>query len=293
MRNARGSSRNRWCLVAARNALAGFPLGDGAPPRGDEVSRGERRCDRLIKDRARVRILIAGPPKTGNMWLKCLLSRIYDLDRLKAGERPERSETDDFLAWVDTGGFRDGTIVHQHYYYSSELADKADSLPACLVSIIRDPYDAFVSSYFTLQQPKVQDTPAKRTLASLRGKDLHSDDALQVLRDGGYVNNMIKANEWLQSGRAVVLRYEELHRDPVGTLTTVAARLGPASPEKIEAAVRHCSADAMRQRGKGEAKHVRTAIVGDSHNHLTDAHLAIFRTEPYAQLVEALGYPVR
>lgn len=240
-----------------------------------------------------MRILIAGPPKTGNMWLKCLLSRIYGLDWLKAGETPDRPDAAAFVAWADTGAFRDESIFHQHYYYSPELADTAERLPASLVSIIRDPYDAFVSTYFTMQQHAAEGNVKNRKRETLLGKDLHGEDVLRMLREGGYVNNLIKANDWLRGGRAVILRYEELHRDPVGTLTAVAARLGPASDEQIEAAVRYCSADAMRQRGKGEARHVRTATVGDSHNHLTDDHLAIFRDEPYAPLVEALGYRVR
>jgi hypothetical protein len=33
-----------------------------------------------------MRIVIAGPPKTGNMWLKCLLGRIYALRWLRPVE---------------------------------------------------------------------------------------------------------------------------------------------------------------------------------------------------------------
>ena len=35
-----------------------------------------------------------------------------------------------------------------------ELADLIDAVPAHTVTIIRDPYDGFVSSYFTIQQHK-------------------------------------------------------------------------------------------------------------------------------------------
>jgi hypothetical protein len=86
-----------------------------------------------------------------------------------------------------------------------------------------------------------------------------------------------------------------LSTDPVGTLTKLTDALGPASQVAITAAVAHCSADAMRQRGGGQARHVRAATVGDSHNHLTEAHLAIFRDEQYeyAPYIRSLGYPVR
>lgn len=240
-----------------------------------------------------MRILIAGPPKTGNMWLKCLLAQIYDLRWIPPGQFPARPDAALFAEWAAAGGFTDNSIFHQHYKFSPELADAADAIPAHLVSIIRDPYDAFVSTYFTIQQhaPGAGNRPRNRS--ELYGKDLHGQEVLQMLRDGGYLGNLTKAEAWLQSGRAIVLRYEELHRDPVAILTGLSDRLGPASPAKIEAAVRHCSADAMRQRGGGEAEHVRSATVGDSYNHLTDEHLAVFRDDRYARLIESLGYPVR
>lgn len=240
-----------------------------------------------------MRILIAGPPKTGNMWLKCLLSQMYALRWLPNSDLPGRPDDEVFAAWAAGGGFPDDTIFHQHYKYSTLLADAADAVPAHLVSIIRDPYDAFVSTYFTIQQHDPTTAARARNRSDLYGKDLHSDEVLDMLREGGYLGNLSKANDWLHSGRAIVLRYEDLHADPVATLSSLTDRLGPASQEAIAAAVEHCSADAMRQRGGGEAKHVRSATVGDSHRHLTEEHLAVFRDDRYARLIESLGYPVR
>lgn len=227
------------------------------------------------------------------MWLKCLLSQIYELTWLKSDEIPNRPETDLFCAWAKAGGFRDGTIFHQHYRYSDELADSADRLPAHLVSIIRDPYDAFISTYFTIQQYAAGGNAKQRKHVETLGHALESKEVLQALSDGLYIGNMEAAAGWLHSGRAAVVRYEDLHADPVGTLDQLTARLAPASHERIEAAAAYCSADAMRQRGGTEAKHLRTASVGDSQAHLTEAHLEIFRMTEYAALVRALGYPLR
>ena len=125
-----------------------------------------------------MRILIAGPPKTGNMWLKCLLGQIYGLRWLPSGDIPGRPDTPLFTEWAAAGRFPDGTIFHQHYEYSDQLADAADRVPAHLVTIIRDPYDAFVSTYFTMQQhtPKTSERPRKRS--DLYGKDLHGEEVL-------------------------------------------------------------------------------------------------------------------
>ncbi len=92
-----------------------------------------------------MRIVIAGPPKSGNVWLKCILANIYGLRVLGPKETPERPLLRLFQDWAAHGGFPDGTIFHQHYDYSTELVDLIDAVPATTVTIIRDPYDAMVS----------------------------------------------------------------------------------------------------------------------------------------------------
>jgi Sulfotransferase domain len=239
-----------------------------------------------------MRILIASPPKTGNVWLKCLLGSIYDLEWLKGAEVPSRPELDLFEEWVEQGGFRDGTIFHQHYHYSDEFCSLVEAVPAHLVTIIRDPYDAFVSTYFTIQQRAAAGKLGSSKTSFLAGKTLDHPDVITFLKRGGYRKNLFRAADWLHSGRAVVLRYEELLRDPFGSLTKATDQIAPVAPERIRRAVETCSAENMRQRGAGMAKHVRTATVGDSKNYLGEEHLAIFR-ELYADLIWRLGYEVR
>ena len=239
-----------------------------------------------------MRILIAAPPKAGNMWLKCLLSSIYNLGWLRPHEQPERSDLASFRDWVAAGNFRDNAIFHQHYDYSDELCEIARSVPAHLVSIVRDPYDAFVSTYFTLQQHAAEDSKRGRRVSRLAGKPIDDPEVLAFLAEGGYENNLTKANAWLHSGDAVVLRYEALQEDAAAELKRATDRIAPVAPERIERAIERCKADNMRQMSGGMAKHVRSATVGDWRNHLTEAHLAVFR-DRYGELIRSLGYPVR
>lgn len=239
-----------------------------------------------------MRILIASPPKTGNVWLKCMLGSIYDLEWLKNAEIPQRHEALLFEEWVEQGGFRDGTIFHQHYRYSDEFCRLVEAVPAHLITIVRDPYDAFVSTYFTIQQRAADGRLGKSWRTVLVGKPLDHPDVLALLENDGYGDHLRRADEWLHSGRAVVLRYEELLRDPMGALTRATDQIAPVAPERITHAVETCSVENMRQRGAGMAKHVRTATVGDSKKYLGEEHLAIFR-ELYADLIRRLGYEVR
>lgn len=237
-----------------------------------------------------MRIVVAAAPKTGNVWLKNILASIYGLTILGPKFVPERATLSDFQEWVERGSFPDGAIFHQHYDYSDALADAIAATPAHLVTIVRDPYDMFVSMYFTFQS--YADAPPRkpRDRDALIGKVL-DDPAIMAFLADSFPGNLLKAKGWLQSGRAIVARYEDLHRDPIAELTRMTDQIAPVAVGRIEQAVVACSAENMRT-DRRTAKHVRTATVGDWRNHLTEAHLAIFR-ERHADLIHALGYEVR
>ena len=239
-----------------------------------------------------MRIVIAGPPKTGNMWLKCLLGRAYGLRWLRAFETPESPDFPSLRTWLAAGRFPDGTIFHQHYDFSAELADALDAVPARLVTIVRDPYDAFVSTYYTLQQHAAENNQKGRKFTELMGKPLDDPAVVEFLRRGGYWNNLQKARDWSSSGRAVVLRYEDLSRDPLTALRRATAQIAPLDEDRLQIAIDYCRADRMRQRTKGGSKHVRQATVGDSVRQLSSEHFDAFR-EAYADLITELGYQVR
>ena len=239
-----------------------------------------------------MRIVIAGPPKTGNMWLKCLLGRAYGLRWLRPFETPERPDLSALLDWVAAGSFPDSTIFHQHYEHSEALADALRAVPATLITIVRDPYDAFVSTYYTLQVHAEGENPKGRKYTELMGKAIDSPEVIAFLRNGGYRNNLVKARDWIKSGDAIVLRYEDLSSNPLAALRAVAAQIAPLSDDRLEVAIDYCRADRMRERTKGGKQHVRSATVGDSRRQLGPAHLAAFR-EAYADLIVELGYQVR
>jgi hypothetical protein len=248
--------------------------------------------DRAYEECDRVRIIIAGPPKAGNVWLKCLLGQIYGLRPLTKNQTPQRPQLDLLKTWLEAGNFPDGTIFHQHYDYNEELADLVDAVPAHIVTIIRDPYDGFVSSYFTIQQHKDDGRRSGRRTEVMAGKSLSDPEVVEYLRNGGFRNNMRRAKEWLESGRTLVVRYERLHSAPVAELRTVTDQIEPVPDERIAAALETCSAENMRQMGGPKSQHVRAAKVGDSREKLSEEHLTVFR-EKYADMIRALGYEVR
>ncbi len=240
-----------------------------------------------------MKILIAAPPKTGNSWLKCLLSTIYGLEWLTAVSVPHGVDPQTFRTWVEAEGFPENSIFHHHYDYVAMLCDIAEAHGIHIATILRDPYDTFVSRYFftqaqadnTKRGAKNQDHDA------MIGKPIDSPEALDYLANG-FTGTLEKGIAWLECGRSVVVRYEHLHADPLAELSRATNAIQPVAPERIAHAIEACQADAMLQRRKGLQRRIRTATVGDWRNHLTEAHLAIFR-EVHADRIRALGYEVR
>ncbi len=239
-----------------------------------------------------MRIVVAAAPKSGNHWIKCLLGEIYGLRQVAGGDK-QRVTRGDFLAWLADGNFPDGSIMHMHNRFTSRLCRVVEQAPAHLVTIVRDPYDAFVSLYHWTQERAARDLDKRRDRPRhlLAGKPLDDPDALRFIADH-YGVTMAHALGWLHSGRAVVVRYENLHADPVGELTRATAAIEPAAPERIAAAIDACRADTMRQRSEKMQWHVRGARVGDSRQTLDNAHLVAFR-EHHADAIRSLGYAVR
>jgi hypothetical protein len=76
-----------------------------------------------------------------------------------------------FKAWVEEGRFDDNHIFHQHCRYTPFLADVIEAVPARLVTIVRDPYDAFVSMYYWLQTRAAADASKGKVRPTQRERD--------------------------------------------------------------------------------------------------------------------------
>jgi Sulfotransferase domain len=241
-----------------------------------------------------MRIIIASPPKAGNSWLKCLLASIYGLRWLTGDETPDGPTVDAFERWLATRGFPADAVYHQHYPYSPELMDAIDRVPAHVATILRDPYDMFVSLYFFVQtQAENPNRAAKgrsRDADVMIGRAIDDPESLAFLADG-FDADLRKGIAWLESGRSAVVRYEALHADPGAALADLTAHLQAVAPERIERAIEECQAENLLQQRKGLKRRIRSATVGDWKNHLNDEHLRIMR-ERHAGLIERLGYTV-
>lgn len=235
-----------------------------------------------------VRILIVGPPRCGNTWLKCLLSKMYDLTIL----RQVPTDFEGLAQKIESGWFGENSIFHQHFEPQETLYDLVDFVEAHLVTILRNPYDAFVSLYFFVQNMPQKFGP-EHHLHVLCDREINNQAVLEFLEDSefGYRVYLQLAFDWIRSQRSTIVRYENLRNSPKRTLQHVSRSITLASEERIIAAVQACQIKKMRKAKNARRKHFRKGKVNDHSNHLSEAHYEIFRNVN-GDLIQALGYPV-
>lgn len=237
-----------------------------------------------------MRIIVAGPPKTGNVWLKYLLAEIY---QLKVLENPPADENE-FKRAIETGWFEDNSIFHQHFAPRPDFLNLAESTGAKLVTIIRNPYDTFVSLYFFVQNfPQFYRTE-KNPLNVLIGKPIDHPDVLEFIGNPqGFGVHIASALRWSDCGKSIIVKYEDLRSNPVLELKKITSQIGEVEDGILRRAIEQCSQDNMRKqfRKRNAKEHMRKGEVGDWQNHLTKAHLDIIR-KTYPSFIGRLGYAV-
>lgn len=240
-----------------------------------------------------MRIVVSAPPKTGNHWIGCLLSTIYRLQWPVEGAHAAVSTPDTLAAFVANGHFPDDAMFHHHSKFTPRLCNVIDAIPAHNVTLCRDPYDVFVSMYYWEQERSTRGLGRGqlRPRHAMYGKPIDHEDVLDFLGNS-FGAHISRAIGWQESGRAIPVRYEELHQAPLAALQRVTTSIEPVSQEVLQQALETCRADRVRQQDEKMAWHVRSARIGDSRSKLSEAHLAIFR-DRHGDLIRQLGYEVR
>ncbi len=205
----------------------------------------------------RADLLIIAHPKSGNTWLKAMLSRLYQVrydlpDRLmnKSDEYSRRNPAIPRMA-----------ATNGYYSYESAvgkaLAADAPDNPLkhkALMLLARNPLDIAVSWYmqFTKRQSARKqelinhnlNNPIDRHSVEMWEFVRHSEIGLPFLID--YLNGWARNIEALPS--AIIVRYEDLRHDTANTLVRILKLMGESfTRDEIEAAVEWGSFDNLRK----------------------------------------------
>ncbi len=205
----------------------------------------------------RASFLIIGHPKSGNTWLKAMISRLYQ----QRYNLPEHKliNTDEFARKIP--GIPRLAATNGLYSYEGEvgkcLAEGAADNPLRhkpVVFLARNPIDIAVSWYhqFTKRQSRAKQelinhsiaNPIDRRQIELWDFVRHSDIGLESLID--YQNTWARNIAALDRG--LLVSYEDLRAQPVQTLQTILQHVGEAfSTAEIEAAVEWGSFSNLRK----------------------------------------------
>ncbi|MDG1945501.1 MAG: sulfotransferase domain-containing protein [Halioglobus sp.] len=195
----------------------------------------------------RANFLIIGHPKSGNTWLKAMISRLYQLRY----DLPESKliNTDEFARKIPE--IPRLAATNAYYSYEGEVgkllaAGAADNpvrhKPVLFLS--RNPIDIAVSWFhqFTKRQSRAKQelinhsiaNPIDRRTVQMWEFVRHSDIGLPSLIE--YQNTWVRNVQALEQG--MLVRYEDLRAEPVLTLQKVMQLMGEQfSDEEIRAAV--------------------------------------------------------
>lgn len=243
-----GDRAKRWSILASTAAL----------PHGLRVAARARGLGALELARAeRAQLLIIGHPKSGNTWLRTLLSRLY---QVRFGLPSSLIVKTDELALRDS---RIPKLLATNGCYSYErvigraLAEDAPLGPLHtkpIVFLARHPCDIAVSWYhqFTKRQSAYKnelinaelDVPIDRNAVEMWEFVRHGPIGLPSLIDflNGWERKLVRAE------RAEIVRYEDLRADTPTWLARVTQQMGESfSSEEIAAAAEWAGFDNLRR----------------------------------------------
>jgi hypothetical protein len=227
-------------------------------PRPLRLPLRQRALGRLELARARrAALLIVGHPKSGNTWLRSMISRLY---------QRRYGLPSDFVVKTDELHRRDPRIppilaTNAHYSYEAVVGER---LAACapraelhdkpVVLLARHPCDVAVSWYFqfTRRQSEYKnelinhslEQPVDRTTISMWDFVRHRELGLPFLVEflNTWERNMSRI------GRSLVVRYEDLRVDPGAWLRRVMDLMGAAFDDReIRDAVAYTSFENQRR----------------------------------------------
>ena len=292
-------------------------LPTAALPRPWRVAARERLLARLELAKAeRAGLLIIAHPKSGNTWLKVMLSRLY---QARHGLPDSLINSSDELARRNPAIPR---VSATNGYYSYEGAigralalDAPDSAlrHKPVVLLARNPCDIAVSWYFQFtkrQSARKQELinhfiehPIDRRTVTMWDFVRHSDIGLPSL--------IVFLNTWERNvgnlERSLVLRYEDLRAEPAKTLKQVTALMGETfSDREIDEAVSFASFENLRRLETGgffrqggltlrnpkdpDSFKVRRGKVGGYRDYFTPEQIAELDGLMSSRLSPSLGY---
>ncbi len=186
-----------------------------------------------------VRLAVVSTPRTGNTWLRYLLSQMYGV--------PETAVHNP--ADLDWAQLPEGFVVQIHWHHVEPFVGSLRERGFLVVSPARHPLDVLVSIlHFAPREPLTRRwlEGEAGTEVALSGSDPQSDAFLRYAQSGRAAALLSVTPEWWVDPAVLRVRYEDLVGDPVGQLERLVEMIGVVPHRSMRAAIDSCRIEKLR-----------------------------------------------
>lgn len=187
-----------------------------------------------------MKIVIVSPPKSGAQCLRCLVATAYGLRAVDARDAPTTCDPGDILNWLQA--LPENCVTHTNLPFDPALTDASSDHGATFITIVRHPFDLFVTEREVLINRKQRAN--RRSRMDVDPIDERSprpdvDRQDPLIAFAGALKSLL---DWTR-GATVVLRYEDILERPESTLAAVSRHIGPLDLDQIAHAVKLCPSE--------------------------------------------------
>jgi hypothetical protein len=228
-----------------------------------------------------LRLAIVSTPRSGNTWLRAMLSRLYGVTTAATHE----------LTAADYAAMP-AEVVHQiHWMRTPEFVAELQSHGFTVVTVARHPLDTLVSIlHFAWYDDDTRHwlLGAGGSEEFLRGASPRSRPFLDYACGPRAAALLAVTADWWQQPGVVSVRYEDMVRDPAGELTKLAAAVGPPRGATVETVVAATTLDQLRRDStnnhywKGKPGLWREYLPAAEATEIATAHAGVFARLGYA-----------
>jgi hypothetical protein len=218
----------------------------------------------------RVRIALTGTPRSGNSWLRLLLSGIYACESL-ASHSPEE---------VPWNALPEDIVLQMHAHADAELKATLQGHGFRVLALARHPLDVLLSILHYVRR----DSSPARWLAEERGEEVAIagcnplEPAFLRYATGARAQTLLGlSREWWALPDVFRLRYEDLCADTAGALEPLIARISPPRAVVEDVVAAHTLGELRRSISRhhfwqGRPGHWRALLPVDRAKRIAEAH---------------------
>jgi hypothetical protein len=196
-------------------------------------------------DEGPLRLLVVSSPRSGNTWLRTLLTKVYGFDVRPHGEIAVHRPAD--VPWDD---LPPRCILQLHWHNVEPLTSLLRAHRFRTLTLVRHPFEALIS---VLQYCQHIDETYKwldgegGDESGLPGASPCSEAFLRYAESPRAAALLSVSPEWWGVRGALRVRYEDLVRDTPGALARLGRSLGRAPAGRVAKSVDACAIDRLRR----------------------------------------------